>query len=56
MFFIQEDLFLDIGESKIILVLGQLLSLPVFHLSVDIQYTHGGSSTFENMQRHIARS
>lgn len=40
--FMQEDHFLVIGKSEIILlVLGQLLPLPVFHLSVDIQYTQG---------------
>lgn len=53
----QEDYFTDIGKSEIILlVLGQLLPLLIFHLSVDIQYTHGASNTFENMQRHIAGS
>lgn len=40
--FVQEDHFLVIGKSEVILlVLGQLLPLPVFHLSVDIQYTQG---------------
>lgn len=40
--FMQEDHFLVIGKSEVILlVLGQLLLLPVFHLSVDIQYTQG---------------
>lgn len=53
----QEDNFLDIGKSKIILlVLGELLPLPVFHLSVNTQNTLGTSNILRNTQRHITRS